>query len=59
LGEDFVFNPALPVSGGVVNVESTNSAVFCTAKVIDPDVDGANGHSLPMVRVNPHPGTVE
>ena len=57
--EDFVFVPALSISGGVVNIESTNSAVFCTAKVINPVVFGPSGFALPMVRVNPHPGTVE
>ena len=57
--EDFVFVPALGIFGGVVNIESTNSAVFCTAKVVDPNVFGAEGFSLPLVRVNPHPGTVE
>ena len=57
---NFTFIPSLDISGhGVVNVEATNSAVFCTAKVVDPDVEGANGHTLPLVRVNPHPGTVE
>ena len=48
------------VTQGVVNVEATNSAVFCTAAVIDagqPPID----FSMPLhlVRVNPHPGTVE
>ena len=48
------------VKQGVVNIEATNSAVFCTAVVV------AAGGSLPvfmspihLVRVNPHPGTVE
>jgi hypothetical protein len=45
---------------GVVNVEATNSAVFCTAAVIDaasePPVFSIPLH---LVRVNPHPGTVE
>jgi hypothetical protein len=48
------------VRQGVVNVEATNSAVFCTAVV----VDAANlmpifMSPLHLVRVNPHPGTVE
>ena len=48
------------ISPGVVNVEATNSAVFCTAVV----VDAANAKPvymspLHLVRVNPHPGTVE
>jgi hypothetical protein len=57
--ETFTFAPELVLSEGVVNVESTNSAVFCTAKVVTPIVDGADGFTLPLVRVNPHPGTVE
>ncbi len=48
------------VGQGVVNVEATNSAVFCTAAVIDaagfPPVFSMPLH---LVRVNPHPGTVE
>ena len=45
---------------GVVNVESRQSAVFCTAAI----VDAANypplfTMPLHLVRVNPHPGTVE
>jgi len=48
------------VAQGVVNVEATNSAVFCTAAVIDaagnPPVFTMPIH---LVRVNPHPGTVE
>ena len=43
---------------GVVNIESTQSGVFCTAVVIDSS-DIADGYTLPLVRVNPHPGTVE
>ena len=45
---------------GVANIEATNSAVFCTAIVVDA------GSTIPifmsplhLVRVNPHPGTVE
>jgi len=48
------------VDQGVVNVEATNSAVFCTAAIIDaagnPPVFTMPLH---LVRVNPHPGTVE
>ena len=48
------------VAQGVVNVEARNSAVFCTAAVIDaagfPPVFSMPLH---LVRVNPHPGTVE
>jgi hypothetical protein len=48
------------VTQGVVNVEATNSAVFCTAAVIDAGGDPPV-FTMPihLVRVNPHPGTVE
>jgi len=56
---DSDFNLATGVVGqGVVNIESTQSAVFCNAMVTDADAAG-NGITLPLVRVNPHPGTVE
>ena len=57
--ESFTFAPELVLNEGVVNVEATNSAVFCTAKVVTPIIDGADGFTMPLVRVNPHPGTVE
>jgi len=44
------------VNQGAVNIESTQSGVFCTATMVD-DVRGLT--SIPLVRVNPHPGTVE
>ena len=45
---------------GVVNVEATNSAVFCTAAVIDAaSTTPVFSMPLHLVRVNPHPGTVE
>jgi hypothetical protein len=48
------------VAQGVVNVEATNSAVFCTAAVIDAGTfPPAFSMPLHLVRVNPHPGTVE
>ena len=48
------------VDQGVVNVEATNSAVFCTAAVIDAAGDPpVFSMPLHLVRVNPHPGTVE
>jgi hypothetical protein len=46
------------VAQGVLNVEATNSAVFCTALVIDADTADTMS-PLHLVRVNPHPGTVE
>jgi hypothetical protein len=47
------------VEQGVVNVEATNSAVFCTAMIVDAATAIPNGIDLHLVRVNPHPGTVE
>jgi hypothetical protein len=48
------------VRQGVVNIEATNSAVFCTAVVVDAENDKPVYMSpLHLVRVNPHPGTVE
>jgi hypothetical protein len=59
------FNELLVVSAGIVvreggiNIEATQSAVFCTAKVVDAAASVPSGFDLPLVRVNPHPGTVE
>ena len=47
------------VSEGVINIESTQSGVFCNAKTIDASLANPVGVTLPLVRVNPHPGTVE
>jgi hypothetical protein len=48
------------VGQGVVNVEATNSAVFCTAAILDAAGDPpVFSMPLHLVRVNPHPGTVE
>ena len=44
---------------GVINIESTQSGVFCTAKTIDASATFPDGVILPLVRVNPHPGTVD
>ena len=46
------------VGQGVVNIESTQSGVFCNAMIVDAE-DAGNGIVLPLVRVNAHPGTVE
>lgn len=47
------------VTQGVVNIEATNSAVFCTAVVLDAEGIPDFMSPLHLVRVNPHPGTVE
>ena len=44
------------VDEGLINIEATQSGIFCNATIVD-DVKGVSGISL--VRVNPHPGTVE
>jgi hypothetical protein len=44
------------VNQGAVNIESTESAVFCTATMVD---DARGLTEIPLVRVNPHPGTME
>jgi hypothetical protein len=46
------------LNGGVVNIESTQSGVFCNAIFADA-AGGGFAVNLPLVRVNPHPGTVE
>ena len=50
---------SLTLQEGVVNIESTESGVFCVAKILDSDDVDLVGLNLPLVRVNPHPGTVE
>jgi hypothetical protein len=47
------------ISQGVVNIESTQSGVFCTAEVLDAAASAPTGIARHLVRVNPHPGTVE
>ena len=46
------------VAQGVVNIESLQSGVFCTAFVVD-GFDPVDMAPLHLVRINPHPGTVE
>jgi len=57
--EGFFFDPAIALAEGGINVESTNSAVFCTAKTTTAGNSQPIGYVIPLVRVNPHPGTVE
>jgi hypothetical protein len=45
---------------GLVNIESLQSAVFCTAHHADKTAFGPSaGTAIHLVRINPHPGTVE
>jgi hypothetical protein len=47
------------IEQGGVNIESTQSGVFCTAMIVNAAADVPEGIELHLVRVNPHPGTVE
>jgi hypothetical protein len=44
---------------GVLNVEATQSGIFCTAQIVDTAAALSTSSPLRLVRVNPHPGTVE
>ena len=44
---------------GVVNIESLQSAVFCTAAIIDASIANPDGVTPHIIRVNPDPGAVE
>ena len=46
-------------SGGVINIESTESAVFCNAIIMNASGPVQNAVPLRLVRVNAHPGTEE
>jgi len=48
-----------PVGQGVVNIESTQSGVFCSCKTVSAGAAFPDGVSNELVRVNAHPGTVE
>jgi hypothetical protein len=45
--------------GAVLNIESTQSGVFCTARIQGATLGAEEAVPLHLVRVNPHPGTVE
>jgi hypothetical protein len=47
------------LNAGVVNIESLQSGVFCTAAIIDASLNNPDGVSPHIIRVNEHPGTVE
>jgi hypothetical protein len=57
--ENVLLHAGTANANGGINIESTQSGVFCTANVTDglgfPDFS----YALRLVRVNPHPGTVE
>ena len=45
--------------GGTINIESTQSGVFCTAVIMAAAGPVENAVTLRLVRVNAHPGTEE
>ena len=52
--------PTGGMTGGTLQVLSTQSGVFCSAMLVDAaSVNVPAGIALHMVRYNPHPGTVE
>jgi len=51
--------PGVFLQQGAVNIEATQSAVFCTAMMVNAALFLPEGIDLHLVRVNPHPGTVE
>jgi len=51
-------SPAVDISQGGVNIESTQSGVFCTAAIVDAAGDPPT-FSMPLVRINGHPGPEE
>jgi hypothetical protein len=56
-GEDSMETEAL---AGTVNIESTQSGVFCSATVVEQSVAKPTFvMDIHLVRVNPHPGTVQ
>jgi hypothetical protein len=57
--EDVVLQVGQANYRGAINIESTQSAVFCSAMISDADTAPDFSFDLRLVRVNPHPGTVE
>jgi hypothetical protein len=55
----FEGNLATGEFAGVVNIESTQSAVFCNAIIMNAQGPVRDAVPLRLVRVNAHPGTVE
>jgi hypothetical protein len=47
------------VAEGVVNIESTQSGVFCRGAVVNAAGPRHDSSPVDLVRINPHPGSVE
>jgi hypothetical protein len=59
-GSEQATSPGTVINQGSIIIESTESAVFCTAALVDAGAAiPAFAMPLHLVRVNPHPGTVE
>jgi hypothetical protein len=57
LGEVLIATANL--STGTVNIESTQSGVFCRGAIVNAAGPRQDSSPIALVRVNPHPGTVE
>jgi hypothetical protein len=58
-GDEGLTTTGAILDGGIIAVQSTQSAVFCTAMIVDAAASTISGIELHMVRLNAHPGTVE
>ena len=56
---DSIIGAGNAIARGTINIESTQSGVFCQAWLVDAQPDVPSGVPLHLIRVNPHPGTVE
>ena len=57
--EDVLLHAGTANLNGGINIESTESGVFCTGNITDALGTPDYSYALRLVRVNPHPGTVE
>ena len=55
----FLISAGVDLNQGGVIIESTESGVFCTAMAVAAPSAVPDGIDLHLVRVNPHPGTVD
>ena len=54
-----IMTPGVAITQGGIVIESTETGVFCTAITLDAGSSTPNGFPLHLVRINPHPGSVE
>ena len=55
----FLISPGVDLGQGGVIIESTQWGGFCTAMAVAAPSEVPEGIDLHLVRVNPHPGTIE